>query len=354
MPRREVTPFDCQRRGTQPSSSSQDAENGLSRAHPRTYQQPHRTRHASRCPRIVHGTLLLLGALLAAALLWSAATKADLVVRALGRVRPMSSPMKVVYGGSGAVLSASMSGQVIEVNVRKGDEVRQDDVLIRLDTERMDLEMTKRRRAIQVGEDELAEMDRREQLLAHQFAAARAGAAAELAQVQEEVCQAKDRQVTDIRLAGLELQNAQQEAAHVRQLVARGIVPRDDLRKAMARVHEAQEKFDKARFLIDTGKVEVLRRALTQVTQDDAVRRQELQTEQGLKRAAIEVLQIELANLVLERQQAVIRAPIHSIVTMGDVKVGDVLDRSKPVVEIAEQQGFRFEVESEELGRGDL
>ena len=115
MPRREVTPFDCQRRGTQPSSSSQDAENGLSRAHPRTYQQPHRTRHASRCPRIVHGTLLLLGALLAAALLWSAATKADLVVRALGRVRPMSSPMKVVYGGSGAVLSASMSGQVIEV-----------------------------------------------------------------------------------------------------------------------------------------------------------------------------------------------------------------------------------------------
>ena len=199
-------------------------------------------------------------------------------------------------------------------------------------------------------------MDRREQLLAHQFAAARAGAAAELAQVQEEVRQAKDRQVTDIRLAGLELQNAQQDAAHVRQLVAREIVPRDDLRKAMARVHEAQEKFDKARFLIDTGKVEVLRRALTQVTQDDAVRRQELQTEQGLKRAAIEVLQIELANLVLERQQAVIRAPIHSIVTMGDVKVGDVLDRSKPgrLVEIAEQQGFRFEVESEELGRGDL
>ena len=40
------------------------------------------------------------------------------------------------------------------------------------------------------------------------------------------------------------------------------------------------------------------------------------------------------------------------IVTIGDVKVGDMLERGKPVVEIAAQQGFRFEaaVPSEEVG----
>jgi multidrug efflux pump subunit AcrA (membrane-fusion protein) len=40
------------------------------------------------------------------------------------------------------------------------------------------------------------------------------------------------------------------------------------------------------------------------------------------------------------------------IVTTGDVKVGDILEGGKPVVEIAEQQGFRFEasVPSEEVG----
>jgi HlyD family secretion protein len=32
------------------------------------------------------------------------------------------------------------------------------------------------------------------------------------------------------------------------------------------------------------------------------------------------------------------------VVTLGDVKVGDVLETGKPVVEIAEQRGFVFEV----------
>lgn len=42
----------------------------------------------ARPPRVVHGAAILMSALLAAALAWSAVTKADLVVRAEGRVRP--------------------------------------------------------------------------------------------------------------------------------------------------------------------------------------------------------------------------------------------------------------------------
>src|SRR5262245_10118364 len=55
----------------------------------------------ARPPRIVHGTSLLLAGLLAVALGWSIVTQADLVVRAPGRVRPVTSPMKVVNAGSG-------------------------------------------------------------------------------------------------------------------------------------------------------------------------------------------------------------------------------------------------------------
>jgi hypothetical protein len=44
----------------------------------------------ARPPRIVHGTALLLSTLLMAALVWSAVTEADLVVRAPGRVRPIT------------------------------------------------------------------------------------------------------------------------------------------------------------------------------------------------------------------------------------------------------------------------
>jgi multidrug efflux pump subunit AcrA (membrane-fusion protein) len=88
----------------------------------------------------------------------------------------------------------------------------------------------------------------------------------------------------------------------------------------------------------------VLRRALELTEREYAVRRQELQTKQGLKQGEIAALRLELANLTLERQQALIRAPMDGLVIAGDVKVGEFLTYGKTVMEIAAQQGFRFEV----------
>jgi multidrug efflux pump subunit AcrA (membrane-fusion protein) len=47
-----------------------------------------------RAPRVVHGTAVLLGTLLATGLVWAAVTRADLVVRAPGRIRPVTSPLR--------------------------------------------------------------------------------------------------------------------------------------------------------------------------------------------------------------------------------------------------------------------
>jgi multidrug efflux pump subunit AcrA (membrane-fusion protein) len=158
--------------------------------------------------------------------------------------------------------------------------------------------------------------------LAHQFASTKAKAEAELAQAREEIRQATERQAADVRLAALELQNTQYEEARARQLA-----PRDDLRKATARVRDAQERVEKARLPVDTGRVEVVRWALTLTEKDYAVRQQELDTKRSLKQADVAALRIELANLELERRQTVMRAPIDGIVTAGDIKVGDFLER---------------------------
>ena len=145
----------------------------------------------ARPPRVAHGTVLLLAALLGTALLWAALTRADLVVRAPGRVRPVSTPTKLFSAGRGEVLSASTGCRVIEVNFREGDEVRQGDVLIRLDTSRLAIEIEKRTRTIRAGEEELAKMVGLERLSVRQFEAARAKAEAELAQATEDVKQAR-------------------------------------------------------------------------------------------------------------------------------------------------------------------
>ena len=122
--------------------------------------------------------------------------------------------------------------------------------------------------------------------------------------------------------------------------------------KAAARAREAREKLAQARMPVDAGRLEVLRRAMELAERDDAVKRHELELKRRAKRAEVEAARIELANLELERQQAVIRAPMDGVITRRDVKVGDVLEPGKPVMEIAARtaSASRRTVPSEEVG----
>ena len=73
-----------------------------------------------RPPAMVHGTLAALVALLGAVLTWSAVTNADLVVRAQGRLRPVTTPGKVFVAGRGEMLSGSAGGRVVEGELPPG------------------------------------------------------------------------------------------------------------------------------------------------------------------------------------------------------------------------------------------
>src|SRR5579884_3701041 len=105
----------------------------------------------ARPPRLAHATVVLLVGLLGAAVAWAALTPANLVVRAAGRVRPLSTPVKVVNAARGETFSASAGARVVAVHFRPGDTVRKGDVLLRLDTERLDSEIARRRRTIEAG-----------------------------------------------------------------------------------------------------------------------------------------------------------------------------------------------------------
>jgi HlyD family secretion protein len=306
----------------------------------------------ARPPRVVHGTVLLLSACLGAALAWAALTRASLVVRAAGRVRPVSVPAKVVNGSSGEAVSAGPGGRVVAVNVHEGDRVKQGDILVRLDTERLDIEAAKRQRTVQAAEDELAQLSRLGQLQDAQFQATKVKAEAELAQAQEEVRLAGDRRASDIRLAEAELRQAEDEADRTRTLLSTRAASASEWVQAQVHLREAGEKLEKARLPAEAKRVEVARLALELAQKENAVRCQELTMKRATKQAELETARLELANLELERKQAVLQAPTGGVVVAGDVKVGDVLERGKAVLEIAEENGFVFEaaVPSEEVG----
>ena len=87
---------------------------------------------AARAPRVVHGTAILLILLLAAVFTWMALTRANLVVRATGRVRPVSGSDPACDDVSDQI-SCEVGGRVVEVNIVEGDEIRKGDSLMRLD-----------------------------------------------------------------------------------------------------------------------------------------------------------------------------------------------------------------------------
>jgi multidrug resistance efflux pump len=298
----------------------------------------------ARPPRLVHGTAFLAIALLTAALAWAAFTRADLVVRASGRMRPVSAPQKVMATFRGEVLTGGAGALVREVEFREGDTVKQGQVLLRLDTERLDNEIARVKRQITAEDDEIQKGQEMAKLLEQQYQSARAKLEAELAKVEETIRLAIERRRSELRLAEGEVTHTQADEARMRKLVVRQVVARADLETAVFKLREAREKLAQARLPVETGQRDVLLRSLEGLAEDHRIKLAELAVKQQTNQSELDRARLDLANLELERRQAEIRAPASGTVTMGDIKPGDTLEPSKPVLEIAEQSGFRFEV----------
>src|SRR5690349_16334156 len=123
---------------------------------------------AARPPRIVHGTALLLMVLLIAAVTWAALVKANLVVRASGRVRSVEIPTRVFTS-----TSADLEGRVVHAPFAEGDVVRKGQILVRLDTAHLDNRLAKLERSLESSLEEIEKLTGLESLIDQQFKAAK-------------------------------------------------------------------------------------------------------------------------------------------------------------------------------------
>ena len=300
-----------------------------------------------RPPAIVHGSVLLLALLLGSAIAWGALTKADLVVRASGRVRPVDTPTKIF-----TAISSRLEGRVVEVHAEEGQQVGKGEMLIRLDTGALDNEIAKHRRTIEAADEELEKLRQTDALLGKQYQAAAHKAKAELAQAGESLRREHERQASQIRQAKSELMTARDGYARLRKAWEQRATTDAEVVEAHTKVRQAEENLRRSQIPLDKTQLRILQSALELVAREFAVKRAELETRQVAKLGEAEAARKELANLELELDKAVLRAPIDGIITQGQIKAGDVLEAGKPVLEIATQRGFRFEVPvaSEDVG----
>jgi HlyD family secretion protein len=294
----------------------------------------------ARPPAVVHGAALLLAALLAAAVCWAALAQADLVVQARGRLRPEHP----------AAPAAAPAGRVAEVRYREGDTVKRGDVLMRMDTERLDNEIGRKRRAVQGYEEELARLARQEQLLAAQREQTLARAQAELRQTREEVRQARERRESDLGLHKDELELAADVEKRMQGLGKNTSLL--EVLQARQTRRKAETDLAKVRLPIDESRIDVARLALALAEKEADVRREELVGTRTRTRAELDAARLELANLEVELRRAAVRAPCDGVVITPEKHAGDLVEHDQVVAEVAPPGGFVFEavVPGEEVG----
>jgi multidrug resistance efflux pump len=197
---------------------------------------------------------------------------------------------------------------------------------------------------METANSELTEMNRLHELLLAQFASEKSKSQTELTQAEQTIRTAKLQRESRILEATAELDKARDRLERCRRVAHVGAVTDETMVEAETQFRLAQQRLTQAQLPLEEGQVAVLTAALETVDDDFDVRLAELSVQKVAKEGEMDVAAKELANLQLAKTQATLRAPIDGVVVSGQIDVGDVLERSKPAVEIAPQGGFRFEV----------
>ncbi|MGD9647819.1 MAG: HlyD family efflux transporter periplasmic adaptor subunit [Pirellulales bacterium] len=301
----------------------------------------------ARPPVLAHVGAWLCVLTVAIGLAWAALTKADIVVRATGRVRPLDVPTQVF-----SAVSPHVEGRIAEVYVQEGDAVKQGDLLLRLNSERLDHEIAKVNRVLTAAQAELAKLTQLDELQRRQHQIAHGKATAELDQATSELARARRVQQTEIRQAEIELAKCQDQHARLQKLIGNRAVTEQQIVESSAKLQASEETLRRARLPLDEGRLAVLGQAIELVDRDHAVRTAELEAKRIAKQGEADNAAKELADLQRQLQQAALRSPIEGVVTKGRYHVGDVVPRGAPVFEVAPRDGFCFEslITSEDVG----
>lgn len=304
-------------------------------------------------PRILHGTLALLLALIGSAFLWSYFSRVDVVVKAPGLIRPLHATDSGREGSGGHRVASPVGGRVTEITIREGDTVKRGDLLVRLDTESLDNRIDGLSEQIVSDEQALAQLRVLQDRLPKLLEATKDNIKARLIQAEAETTRAREMRAAEMRLAELEMQHAVRKEKRLREYFAGGAAGELEFAQAIKEREEAEIALARAQLPPPAGQVDVLGTELGRIEEQHARDVEELQIRLAAKRGQLSSVRASLTNLKLQRKQAVIRAHIDGVITSCVLSVGDLVPPGQPVASIARDTGLRMDVFvlSKDVGR---
>jgi multidrug resistance efflux pump len=309
----------------------------------------------ARPPRVLGILAAAAGALLAASTIGAFFAWVDLGVTAPVRIRPDSASPNDIDAVSGERISAGVGGRVAEIRCREGDDVRPGDVLVRLETAKLETEIARAETEEKGLSEEIGNLETILHELDLQEAAELAKLRAAVAESKEGVRVEQDRRrleeerlASEEAIAALAVAERRKEAFLLKEQVDLGIAPRIDHERAERALRQAEARWEQARLRpAGAGVVQAERRldlvqaGVEPVRKEFARDRAEQRSRLSARRRDIDSTRKTLATLRRDRDESVVRAPSAGVVTQVAVRTGDVVEPGRPLLALAEQKGFR-------------
>ncbi|HVE38950.1 MAG TPA: HlyD family efflux transporter periplasmic adaptor subunit [Planctomycetota bacterium] len=306
-------------------------------------------------PRVLGMLAAVAGALLAASAVGAFFAWVDLGVSAPVRIRPDSASPNDVDAVSGERLSAGVAGRVAELRCREGDEVRRGDVLVRLETSKLETEIARAETEEKSLSEEISNLGTILRELDLQEEAELAKLRAAVAESMEGVRVEKDRRrleeerlESEEAIAALALAERRKEASLLREQVDLGIAPRIDFERAERALRQSEARWEQSRLRPNGAgvtqaerRLDLVRAGMDPIRKEFARDRAEQRSRLAARSRDLDSTRKTLAILRRDRDESVVRAPAAGVVTQVAVHAGDVVEAGRPLLAVAEQKGFR-------------
>lgn len=294
---------------------------------------------AARPSRGLRGGIILLALLLVAAAVWAAVTPYRVVVKAPGTLRAIPADETATE-----TIAAAVSGRIRELTVREGDPVHKGQILVRLDTDRLDNEISRLQKLIATMEDELRRLRDLEDSLREYHRSGREQALALVRREEELLRREELLRQSQICRAESELEALRDYERRLAPLAEQGVATQSELKQVTEKRKQAEAALAAARAPLVTAPLEAARRALEHFEKESALRIEEHRIRVVSKSGELESARAQLAILQAERKEYFVVAPTDGIVTAVRARVGDVLTPSQPVLQVAQRSELRAEL----------
>lgn len=260
-----------------------------------------------------------------------------------GNVRPYQAdtPSEAFDGA----VSVELAGRVSEIFVTEGQEVVAGQVLARLDTRVIDIELQQSAQRIESISSDVRELKSSLSILEKEAETSIAVEQAELARIRAQVARDREQRALAVSQARSKVERAQNDADRIDDLFQDGAATEQQLADAHRKLNAVQDTLQNASLQVCDLPVDVQVARLELLEQQNVLQLHELRRELQQRRLSLDVTELDRRKLQLIRDSADIVSPVDGVISRQNLHVGMMVAPGEIELCVASTTGYQLELD---------